>query len=202
MKRFNENFLLLVQFLIKNVLYFTIKFDILLVYTFSQTPFFVFYVFAVIGGFCAGNQVDVSTIFLALFTIYLFGTSFLLMIVCNSTSTMIWVEKLVGLAFIDKYAPKKGKTSFLILFLSLAMLLFVEVESTRYLIAQKFIECAQLNDTIKSLLEGGDANQEAVNTLYRQKYKILESVSNTEGILNKAHLKFPLVNIHSFFNKS
>lgn len=124
------------------------------------------------------------------------------MIVCNNTSTMVWVEKLVGFAFIEKYARKKGKTNFLIIFLSFVMLLFVEVESMRYLIAQKFIECAQLNDTIKSLLEGGDVNQEGINTLYRQKYKILDKVSNTNGILNKAHSKFPLVYIHSSFNKS
>ena len=202
MKNIKKNFVLLVEFLIKNFFYFTIKFDVLLVYIFSKTPFFVFYIFAVVGGFCAGNQMDISTLFLALFTLYLFGTSFLLMIVCNSTSTMIWVEKLVGLAFIEKYAPKKGKTSFLILFLSFAMLLFVEAESMRYLIAQKFIESAQLTETIKTLLETGDANQEDINTLYQQKYKILQSVSNTEGILSKAHSKFPLVNIHSFFNKS
>ena len=202
MQKIKKNFVLLVQFLIRNLLYFTIKFDVLLVYIFSKTPFFFFYIFAVVGGFCAGDRVDISTLFLALFTIYLFGTSFLLMIVCNSTSTMIWIEKLVGLPFMDKYAPKKGKTSFLILFLSFAILLFVEVESMRYLIAQKFIETAQLTENIKALLESGDVNQEDINTIYRQKYKILESVSNTGGILNKAHSKFPLVNIHSFFNKS
>lgn len=78
--------------LIQNLLYFTIKFDVLLIYAFSQTVLVLFYVFSVIGGFCAG---DLSTVFLSLFASYISGSSLLLMIVCDTKSAMVWLEKLV-----------------------------------------------------------------------------------------------------------
>ena len=91
--QFFNRFYTLAKFFIKNLLYFTIKFDVLLIYAFSQTILFVFYVFAIVGGFCAGNKADLSTVYLFLFASYISASSFLLMIVCNTKSTMTWVER-------------------------------------------------------------------------------------------------------------
>lgn len=100
MTKYLDKFYVLISFFIKNLLYFTIKFDVLLTYAFSQTFLFVFYVFGIVGGFFAGDKADYSTIFLFLFVSYICGTSLLLMIVCNTKSTFTWVERLVGVTFL------------------------------------------------------------------------------------------------------
>lgn len=91
------------------------------------------------------------------------------MIVCNTKSTMAWVERLVGVTFMQKFALKKGKTSCLILVLSLVTLLSIEVLSMQYLIYQDLSECTKLTETIKILMESDKTDPEKINKLFQKK---------------------------------
>ena len=114
---------------------------------------------------------------------------------------MAWVKKLVGVTFLERFAPKKGRTNFLILFLPLITLLFVDTVSMQFFIYQELQECAQLDNNIKNLIQNGQNREESVEKLYQTKHKILQTLSYNKGIICKAHEKFPFVHIHSFFNK-
>ena len=199
MQQYLNKFYLLAKFFIKNLLYFSIKFDVLLIHAFSRTILFVFYVFGVIGGFCVGHNADFSTVFLFLFVSYVSASSFLLMIVCNTKSTLSWVGRLVGVTFLERFPPKKGKTNCLILVLTLVILLSLDLVSMQFFISQDLAECGQLDESIKNLIQTGEANEKNVKNLYQTKRKILETLPNTRGILCKAHEMFPFVHIHSFF---
>lgn len=201
MKHYLDRIYILAKFFVRNLLFFTIKLDVLLVYIFSRTALFAFYVFSIVGGFCAGDKADLFSSFLFLFACYVSGTCFLLFIVCNTKSTMAWVERLVGVPFMEKFAPKKGKTNFLILVLTLLTLLIVDVVSMQFLITVKFVECSNLDEAIKNLTLLGKADQDNIENLYQIKYDILKNISNTKGIVSKSHDMFTLSNIHTFFKK-
>ena len=114
---------------------------------------------------------------------------------------MFWVEKLVGASFLEKFAPKKGRTLFLILGLLFLTILVVDLVTLRYRISQSFAESKQLTETIKFLMDSGETDQENINQFYQKKMELLTSVSKSRGIVNQAHHKFPFVQINSFFNK-
>lgn len=196
-----KEFYTLLKGFVENLLFFIIRFDVILIYSFSQTILVVFYIFAVIAGFCAGDKTDISTIFMFLFASYLCGSSILLTIVCHSRSTMSWVGKLVGIHFLDKFAPKKGRTSCLIFVLLLITLLFLDLVSMQFVISQDLSECSQLTQTIKFLKESGQADPEILNNLFLKKCELLQYLSNSKGYVRQVHDIFPLANIHKFFNK-
>lgn len=104
----------------------------MLVYLFSKTPLVLFYIFAIAGGLCAGEKADTSTVLLFLFFSYVSGTAFLIMIVCYSKTAFGWVENLVGLSFIKKYAPKKGKIGFFVLYSLLFIVMGVNLISMNF----------------------------------------------------------------------
>ena len=53
-----DRFYISTKFFMKNLLYFTLKFDVLVIYAFSQSILFVFYVFGIVGGFFAADKAD------------------------------------------------------------------------------------------------------------------------------------------------
>ena len=184
---------------VEALLCFTIKLDVLLIYAFSRTFLVAFYLFAIVGGFCAGEKADISTLFLFLFSSYVSGSSVILVLVCGSKTTRIWVEKLVGTPFLEKFAPNRGKTNCYILVYSLLGLLFVDYISMVYFIQQTFQECDLLSDSIRVIMEKGEGNQNTISQLYQKKAKLLVSISETKGICCQMHGYFPFLQIHRFF---
>ena len=182
MKKHIKTLLYLLKIPVEKFLYFAIKFDILLVYAFSRTFLVVFYIFAIIGGFFAGEKADISTLFLFLFAGYVEGTSVIIMLVCRLKSTRIWVEKLVGTPFLEKFAPNRGKTNCHILFLSLSFFCILDRVSMLYFTHQTFTECAHLTQSIQVLVESGKQKEEIYYMLFHKKLSLLESVSNIKGI--------------------
>lgn len=71
--------------------------------------------------------------------------------------------------------------------------MFVDVVSMQFSISHKLSEIVQLNDNIKNLIQNGDTSQEYIEKLYQTKCKMLQTLSETKGIISKTHEKFPFV---------
>lgn len=127
----------IIRIFVEKWLYYTIKFDVLLVYAFSQTPLLLVYVLYVIFGFCAGQYADFFTFSCLLLSSYIFSTSILIFFVCNVKSTRSWVGCLIGIQFREKFAPRKGLSNMLILCSLVVVFLTIDLVSIMYIISSK-----------------------------------------------------------------
>ena len=120
---------------LKTLFYYTIKLDVLLVYIFSLTPFFLPWIILLIIGFFSGKNSDLFSAYCIIFLTYIYGTATLLCIVWGTKISKNWVEILIGLSFREKFAPRKGLSNFSILLVStflVAFLLILEIRSLHY----------------------------------------------------------------------
>ena len=117
---------------LKTLFYYTIKFDVLLVYIFSRTPFFLLWVILLIIGFFSGKNSSLFSAYCIFFLTYIYGTATLVSIVCRTKISKNWVENLMGLSFREKFAPRKGFSNFSILLVSAFLLLILEMGSIHY----------------------------------------------------------------------
>lgn len=117
---------------LKTLFYYTIKFDVLLVYIFSLTPFFLLWVILLIIGFFSGKNSDLFSAYCIFFLTYIYGTATLVCIVCRTKISKNWVENLMGLSFREKFAPRKGFSNFSILLVYAFLLLILEIRSIHY----------------------------------------------------------------------
>ena len=100
---------------LKTLFYYTIKFDVLLVYIFYRTPFFLLWVILLIIGFFSGKNSDLFSAYCIFFLTYIYGTATIVSIVCRTKISKNWVENLMGLSFREQFAPRKGFSNFSIL---------------------------------------------------------------------------------------
>ena len=187
---------LLFHKIVNSLLYYTIRFEVLGVYVFSQTPFLLVYVFFVIFGFCSAGFVDICAFFSFLLVMYFLSNSLLLLFVCRTLFTREWVGKLIGVCFLEKYAPKKGLISFLILFFVLWFILGIEMISMQYLISAKFQQADLYLEIIDQPYK--DCDDEYIHIAQRQRNDLIVSATETKGVINNLHSTDFFQRVHSF----
>lgn len=184
---------------LKTLLYYTIKFDVLLVYIFSRTPFFLLWVILLIIGFFSGKNSDLFSAYCIFFLTYIYGTATLVCIVCRTKISKNWVENLMGLSFREKFAPSKGLSNFSILLVSTFLLLILEMGSIHY-----YSSIMWQDYDVWSLLRWDYYNEgkycEAEES-HKISLAILESICEIKGIISllAAHPYF--ISVHHFLSK-
>lgn len=176
--------------LTKTLLYYTIKFDVFIVYAFSRTILSFVWILIIILGLFYGDNISIVNIYCLLAVMYIIGTSTLLWIVCITKKTRKLMEDIVGLPFLEKFAPKKGFSNFLRICLPFYILLFLDTVSVEYIVSAQLQECEAQSLLAREYFEKGDFIQADIT---RNNYlRILESLSNTKGIVRQ-------LSSHSYF---
>lgn len=171
----------MIKYGIKNLFYYTIKFDVLLVYTFSRTPFFVVWLFLLILGLFGGKSSNLVNLYCLFIVAYLTGTANFLFILSISKKTKDWVTTLVGVPFLEKYVPNKGFSNLLILQYPILLLFIIEIASLEYQTESKLQESANLYQTLQNLSPLDD--QEKASEIVKKQIEIFESISF--GLISK-----------------
>lgn len=184
---------------LKTLFYYTIKFDVLLVYIFSRTPFFLLWVILLIIGFFSGKNSSLFSAYCIIFLTYIYGTATLICIVCRTKISKNWVQNLMGLSFLEKFAPNKGLSNFSILLVSTLLLLILEMSSLQYYSSIMWQEYE-----VSSLLRWDFYNQgeySEAEQAHQKSLAILESISKIKGIISflAAHPYF--LSVHHFLSK-
>lgn len=167
---------------LKTLFYYTIKFDVLLVYIFSRTPFFLLWIILLIIGFFSGKNSDLFSAYCIFFLTYIYGTATLVCIVCRTKISKNWVENLMGLSFLEKFAPRKGLSNFSILLVSTFLLLILEMGSIHFysdLMWQDYEVWSHLKWDYYNQGKYCDAEQ-----AHKTSLAILESISQIKGIIS------------------
>ena len=176
-------------------LFYTIKFDVLLVYAFTQTPLLLIYIVAVIFGFFANMRYGVFTFSCFLFWSYIFSTSMLIFFVCNVKGRGNWVEKLVGIHFLKRFAPRNGLYGMLIAVLLVLIFTIIDLASLKYIISSKSKECEESFLVMVNSVETGQIHKAIEASDIRK--KILASTD--QGIISELTGHPFFVKIHNLF---
>ena len=104
----------------------------MLVYIFSRLPLFLLGIVVIVLGFFGEKAGDRVNVFCFIFATYVIGTSLLIFLVCNLPNTANRVRSLIGLSFLQRFAPKDGGDNLLIIALPVAFLVVLEILSVQY----------------------------------------------------------------------
>ena len=179
-------------------LFYTIKFDVLLVYAFTQTPLLLIFIVAVIFGFFSSKQFDVFNLSCLLFSSYIYSTSMLIFFVCYVKSTKNWVEKLVGIDFLKRFAPRNGLYGMAIAVLLILIFTIIDLASLKYMISLKFKECEKYFLIMVNSVETGQIEKAIEASDIRK--KILASTD--QGFISELAGHPFFVKIHNLFCKT
>lgn len=176
-----KNFFKSAEKIITTLLFYTIKFDVLLVYGFSRTVLFFVWVLMVILGLFSAENAELFNLFCLLGVMYITGTSFLIYIVLFSKTTNNFVKGIVGLQFLERFAPKKGFSNFARLLLPLFALLLLEMGSLEYILSSQFQDCQAQSLLAREYYDKGDFRMaEQVQDDYLEVYI---SMNKTRGVV-------------------
>lgn len=167
--------------LLKNLLKYTIKFDFLLIYTFSKTPLYFIYLFFVILGFFGGKESTTIHFYFLVVVTYITGTATLIFLVSTSKSTRRMVESLVGSFFMERFAPRNGWTNLLLLVIPIFFFLFIEICTIEYQMYNIFKVYESYSLVVRDLTLSADFK--TAQYLHEKQLKILEPVLNVEGLM-------------------
>lgn len=188
-----------VTYPLKTLLYYTIKFDMLLVYTFSRTPFFLLWVILLIIGFFYGKNSSIFSAYCIIFLTYIYGTATLICIVCRTKIFKNWVENLMGLSFREKFAPTRGLSNFSILLVSTFLLLILEMGYLQYYSSIMWQEY-ELSSLLRWYFYNIGKYCEAEQT-HQKSLAILESISEIKGIISFLAAYPYFLSVHHFLSK-
>lgn len=195
----NRTFVKNVSQLVKTLLYYTIKFDLLLIYSLSNTILFFVWLVMIILGFFVGKDSNVANLYCLLGVTYVLGTSLLICLVCSTKKSSKLIEFVVGVPFLDKYAFKKGRYNLYILFLPFIIFLFIDVLSIEYLVSLK-----REQYQMQSLLAQEYFNQGNLDMASQTKdssLQILEKVPNTKGFMGQIAISPFFTIIQNYISK-
>nr|QIQ59657.1 hypothetical protein [Trebouxia sp. A1-2] len=173
----------MIKKLIKKIISYVIKYDILLVYILSRTPFFAVWLLSLIFGLFGGEESNLVNFYCLCIIPYINGTALLLLIIFNTKKTRTWVTHLVGTTFLEKFVPNKGFSNFLILILPNLVFVVIEIVSMKYNMSYKFEECERLFQVALDFQALGD-DVSAQETLEKQ-LRIFKSIPGTPGLMSK-----------------
>lgn len=174
---------LMAKNIVEKILYYIIKFDILLVYSFSRTPFFVIYLLLVLLGVFGGESSHRINIYLLLITCYIIGLSIVICIVCQFKTSYNRAKTLLGDILKKKYASQKGITNSLILHLPIIIFLIVEIWSFKYQVSLKHEKCDKIFQTVESFEKLGDLKK--AHQMLDKMIKTYESIPHTRGFISQ-----------------
>ena len=194
-----QNIRNIIVFLTRNYVSLIIRFDLLLVYAFSRTPLVLLWIVIIVLGFFAGEQTDRVNLCCLTAATYVFGTSLLVCIVLHSEITALVVEKLVGLSFVQRFAPKKGRDNLLIVLLPFFILLILEVVSLQYQVNSQLQESRNYLFIVEHLIETGQTDK--AMEVYELRLESLNSVCKLKGIVSHFSAHPSMVFCHLLLSK-
>ena len=178
----------------KSLLYYTVKFDFYLIYSFSKTPVYLLWlVFIILGFFGGKSSTGVNFCFLIIVT-YITGTATLIFFVCTSKSTLKMIEYLVGSSFVERFAPRHGLENLVLLVLPIFIFLLIEICTVQYQVSNLLKVYEGYSLVIKDLALIGDFK--TAEYLHAKQLKTIGNLSELEGVISKLSrditIKFPL----------
>jgi hypothetical protein len=105
----------MVEKIVKKILSYAIKYDILLIYTFSRTPLFAIWLFIIIIGVFGGENSNIVNFYCLCLVAHISGTAICLCILCKWKKTNNWVTILVSPSFLGRFAFNKIVSNLLIM---------------------------------------------------------------------------------------
>lgn len=184
---------------VRNLLYYTIKFDTYLIFTFTRTPLYFLWVHVLILGLFGGAESDLVNFYCLLSVMYIIGTATLISVVCSSKTTRLFVENIVGASFLEEFVPRKGVTNLLLLFLPFILLLFLDVISIEHIVSSKFQEYQEHCILAHNYFSEG--NFEMSEKTRGIASEIIESTSGVKGIVGQLVRNPYFMAIHGVFSK-
>lgn len=186
-------------FLIRGYVFYTIKFDLLLVYTFSKTPFFFVWLIINLLGFFADSLTNLVNLYCLFASIYILGTAIFIFIVLSLKKTRRITEELVGVHFLERFAPQKGFSNLLNLLIPIITLLIIEVASIHFRVKLQLQEAnyySLLADESLYLNQLVKAEE-----YYDKKTQIYANIVHIKGVATQLTKHPYILSIHSMLSK-
>ena len=189
----------LLFFSVKQLLGYSIRFDMILVYALSRPPFFLLWIVIIALGFFAGEEGDFTNFCCLIFATYVAGTSILIYVLCNTPKSLLMVVNIIGLPFVERFAPKKGRDNLLIIVLPIIVLLILEVVSIQYQVNSALQESRDCSSLISHLVETGQI--ERANEAMQTKLDNFENFYKIKGLVAHSLTHPFMIYCHSLLSK-
>ncbi len=173
----------MIEKVIKKILSYAIKYDILLVYTFSRTPFFGIWLFLIIVGLFGGKNSNLVNFYCLCLVIYISNIAISLCILCKWKKLNNWVTTLVSPSFLRRFLFNKSFSSLLIILLPILAFSLIEIGSIKYEFRMKMEECEILIEAIQNY--NASNNVELADDALRKELQIMKSVTSITGYVTQ-----------------
>ena len=173
----------MIEKIIKKILSYVIKYDILLVYTFSRTPLFAIWLFIIIVGLFGGKNSNLVNLYCLCLVGYINGITISSCILCKSKKLNNWVTILVSPSFLERFAFNKGFSNLLIMLLPILAFSLIEIGSIKYEFRIKLEECEILLEAVQNYYDSN--NVELAEEALQKELQIMESTTSITGYITQ-----------------